>query len=122
MSEIKSLISFTFKTMGFDMKSNSNRNIKVDFLGNWSKFGKKFAFIINNKIDESYFKTSEFVSTENFCKSNKYKLIIISNNEKIEGFVSDTYKVISLKDVRNFNKDLMKCILVDPMELKKIVS
>ena len=121
MSSVTSLVSYTLKTMGVSISKNQNKSLVVDFFGDWKKFNQKFAFIINNDLKMSFFREKDFKTLEKFCIANNYKIIIITNKAE-DGLVSDTFKVLSLDQLKQFNKRMNECVMNEGENLKKLVT
>lgn len=113
----KGIITYVLKTMGFSIKENKNKESLIDFFAESNKDNKKYAFIISKNFDLKELDKNEFKPTEIFCKTNDYKLLIVTNL-KTQKHDNSRFKVLSFKEFEDFNKNLNKLIIKENVDLK----
>ena len=96
--------TLSLKQMGFNIKPNTKKDLKIDVFGDWNRNNKKYAFVIVNSFSDKLLKEVEFSNAVNFCKNNHYKLIIISK-KNINKITQVDYKVINHKELKKLLND-----------------
>lgn len=96
--------TLSLKQMGFNIKNNTKKDLKIDVLGDWTRNNKKYAFVIVNSFSDNLLKEIEFSNAINFCKSNNYTLIVISK-KNINEIIKVDYKVINHNNLKKLLND-----------------
>ena len=96
-------ITLGLKTMGFDVKEISRKDLAIQIKAEWTRTGDTFAFFYYDKFLDLE-ETVQFKNTVEHCSVNDIKYIVFSSKAK-DIIERENYRILPVNKVKDLMKD-----------------